>query len=418
MSARVQSKASTACPGEGGGAALEAVRRVVEEARRAVPVVDLAGREVRLRRAGREFRGPCPLCGAGAGGKGTPPFAASPETGKWRCFACLDFGDVVDLERALRGGTVAEAARRLAGAPPGPAAQTERPAPTAKGPSEPSGSARIAAELLAGSRPVTGTLAERYLRARGIAPDVIACAAANLRYHPGAKWGWDGARREWIKAPALILPVVVAGPGGAPVPTGGVHATYLARDGQSKAALEPAKRMWGPQSLDGRPGGAWLIGPRGTGALVVGEGAETVLSVVTLALAGSGEVMRACAALSLGRLQGGELRDGEGLIDPYRPRPDPERAPFVWPLPEGATAWPEVLVAIDRDMSPVRVRARTPRGRLCDFLRDGEARARLCARLASAAWKSTGARVRVLMPPPGSDWNDELRRRAARGGLH
>ncbi len=179
------------------------------------------------------------------------------------------------------------------------------------------------------------------------------------------------------------------------------------------SALDPPKRMWGPQTDgEGRPGGAWLIGPEGEGPLVVGEGMESTLSVATLSQPFL--PLRAAAALSLGALQGGWLRDAEGCIDPFKVQPDPGRRAFTWPAP-AACPWPEVLIAVDRDMSEVRVKARTGRGRICSFALGAEARARICGRLAVAAWKAAGAaRARAIAPGPNTDFNDELRRQLAR----
>lgn len=389
-------------------------RSLFDAARDRVSVEQLAAAETDLRRAGSEMRGQCPLCAAGSKKSASAPFAVHPGKRTWKCYVCDPRGgDVVDLERALRGGTPVEAARRLAGDAPLPA-RTNKPQPKAAESAGPTVSDKVALELWREAKPITGTLAERYLRWRGIASEVIAAASASLRFHPFAKWGWDESARQWIKAPAILLAIVTASPDGMPVPTGGVHCTYLARDGQGKAPLDPAKRMWGPQHADGRMGMAWLTGdsrPAKDAVLVTGEGLETVLSVLTMTLhRNKGVVGPSCAALSLDRLQGGLLRDNEGRLDPYDPKANPERPAAVWP-----GEWGEVVVAVDRDMSPLRVKAVTPRGKTCEFTFEPEARARLCARLAAAAWKAAGAlKVRAIAPTPGHDFNDDLRRLKAR----
>lgn len=387
-------------------------RGLFDAARQVITVEDLAGKETDLVKAGSERRGQCPLCGAGKKKSPTAHFAVKPAKQTWRCYGCERFGDVVDLEQALRGGTLVEAARRLTGDAPLPA-RTNKPEPRPQRDEGPSASDRTAEALWRQSRPIMGTPAERYLIARCIHPAVIAASASALRFHPNAKWGWDEATGQTINAPAMLVQVVTAGPLGETVPTGGIHCTYLARDGRAKAALAPAKRMWGPQHVAGVMGGARLIGPaqatapRRAGA---GEGVETILSLISLEYSRTGEIRQAFAALSLDRLQGGLLRDNEGCIDPYAPQANPERPPFTWPGP-----WDDAMVAVDRDMSPLRVKARTPRGRTCEFTLEAETRARLCARLAGAAWKAAGsAQVRAVAPSPGSDFNDELRRLVAR----
>lgn len=386
-----------------------------ERARAAVSVKALAEGAVKLIRVGGQLRGQCPVCQAGAK-SANPPFWVVEDDERWWCFSCETGGDACALEQQLRGGTPAEAARRLTGGGYASVPPSDQVAPPVRASDEGKALARLklAQEMLDGARPIAGTLVERYLLGRGIAPAVVAAAARGLLFHPFAKAAWDADAKVWIKAPAMLCrPVTEAGG-----PTGGVHATYLKRDGSGRdKAL--GKKMWGPQHGEGgRPAGAWLIGPdsAATGGfaarrsrLTVGEGVETVLSVVTLQLR-RGEGMRACAALSLGRLQGGEARDDEGCVDPYRAVPDPARPPFVWTAP-AADEWSEVLVAVDRDMSPVRVRGRTPRGRVIDYIRDGEVRARLCGHLAVQGWRAAGARAAVaIQPPPGSDFNDELRR--------
>lgn len=382
-------------------------RSLFDHARGAVSVDALAAGVTDLRRAGSELRGVCPLCGAGKKNSASAPFAVKPGKGTWRCYVCDAHGDVVDLEQQLRGGTPVEAARRLVGDAPLPA-RTSRPAERVKAPEGPSASDRVAAEILAGRRPFAGSPAERYLRSRCVPDAVLALAAPRIGFHPAAKWGWDEEARRWITAPALVLEVVTPSPDGDPLPTGGVHCTYLAVGGTGKAALDPSKRMWGRQGADGRPGVAWLFGdfraPPMT-RLTTGEGAETVLSMAGLdpaALSGA-----AVAALSLDRLQGGLLRDDEGCIDAFDPQGDPERPPATWP-----GRW-RVVAGVDRDMGDLKVKARTGRGKVSPFVLDGEARARLCARLTVRGWKAAGAySARAIAPGRGSDFNDELRRRA------
>lgn len=388
-------------------------RSLFDQARAAVSIEALAAAATELRRAGAEMRGQCPLCAAGKAKSAGAPFAVKPGKGTFCCYVCDAHGDVVDLERELRGGTPVEAARRLAGgqagsAPSGPM----RPRPKPEAPKGPSASDRVAEEILREARPFAGSAAERYMAGRGIGAEVLALIGPQLRFHPNAKWGWDEDAGRWIRHPAMIAPVVVPAPDGAPVSTGGVHATYLAAGGRGKAALDPAKRMWGPQGADGKRGVAWLAGdPRaapGT-ALTVGEGLETVASVLEMSSVARGGC--ALAALSLDRLQGGILRDDEGRIDVFEPQPDPERPPATWP-----GRW-RVSIAVDRDMGELRVKGRNGRGKPCEFALDAEARARLCARLAVRGWTAAGAMTaQAIAPSPGCDFNDELRRRQARTG--
>jgi len=370
---------------------------IIQNAKSAMTIEDLAAREgIKLRRAGSSQRGACPLCGAGAK-SASPPFSIRTERQTWLCFACGRRGDAIDLERDLRGGSIADAARRLAGAPG--EVRRPRPAPNLH---RLIGTSDVAAEMLAESRPIEGSIVLRYLSERGIDEETLKRASGSLRFHPLAKHHWDQGSRTWVGAPAMLAPVIA--PSG---PTGGVHVTYLALGGATKAALVPAKKMWGPQNdAAGRLGGAWLIGPGGEGDLVVAEGLENVLSYLSMARS-AGRPMRGCAALSLDRLQGGLNRDAQGCVDLFRPSPDPARPPFTCPAPE-QSPW-SVIVAVDHDMSPIRLKGRTGRGRECWFEVPALARARLCAWLACAAWRATGVEAQAAFPPPGLDFNDVLR---------
>lgn len=110
------------------------------------------------------------------------------------------------------------------------------------------------------AQPIAGTLAETYLReARG-----ITCALPQtLRFHQDC-WHRVTAKRH----PALVS-LVEGGDGLA------VHRTYLRPDGRGKADIETNKAMLGPIS-----GGAVRLG-KGQGPLVVAEGIETALSLLS-----------------------------------------------------------------------------------------------------------------------------------------
>lgn len=349
---------------------------------------------VKLFRAGRRLRGECPICGTSKGKRAGGAFSVEPDSGLWYCFGgCQRGGDVVDLERELRGGSPREAAERLAGAP--------RPAPIARKPEprraegEKAGPNKVAYQCWFGAESGLPGVAAAYLAGRALSAELIRQAARELRLHLSAPWGWDDQVRDWIRAPAIVG--VVETPAG---PTGGVHCTYLRPDGSGKARLDPAKRMWGPQrDHDGRPGGVWLTAPDAPGPLVVGEGIESTLSAMQLL----GRPCRGVATLSLGALQGGWLADRFGRIDPACVAPDPDRPAFTWPGQE------EVLVAVDRDMKPVTVKVRKLGGGTVERQLDSEQRARICAGLAVAAWKAAGANaVRAIAPAAGRDFNDEL----------
>lgn len=355
-----------------------------------------------LARAGRRLRGECPLCGASKGKKASGAFSCEPQARMFYCFGCLVGGDVIDLEQRLRGGTGLEAAVRLAGMP----VPTSRPAGLPRAARRQAETVEISAAERIGraiwqDTDVTDlgfTPAGLYLAGRGIGRGPIAGVGRRLRFAQLAKWGWDDARGTWTCAPAIVGQVASAGG-----PTGGVHVTYLDRSCRARARLDPAKRMWGPQKDPaGRPGGVWLTAQDAPGPLIVGEGIESTLSAMQLYAA----PCRGVAALSLGALQGGWLSDAWGRIDPACVAPDPERPAFTWP-DQG-----EVIVAVDRDMSPITVKVRKAGGGTVSHVLDAEARAKICAGLATAAWRAAGANVvRAIAPAAGRDFNDELRER-------
>lgn len=109
------------------------------------------------------------------------------------------------------------------------------------------------------AKPISGTLAERYLRARVIRGPLPPA----LRFHAEC---WHGATAQ--RLPALIAAVTLEGEA-EPV---AVHRTYLAEPGE-KAAVEPCKAMLGPVK-----GGAVRIA-EGAGPLVIAEGLETALTL-------------------------------------------------------------------------------------------------------------------------------------------
>ena len=75
----------------------------IDEAKRLVPVIDLAGRLVgpcHLRRAGKEWVARCPLPDHA---DRTPSFAVNQAKDLWWCHGCLRGGDVVELARLAWG---------------------------------------------------------------------------------------------------------------------------------------------------------------------------------------------------------------------------------------------------------------------------------------------------------------------------
>ena len=187
-----------------------------------------------------------------------------------------------------------------------------------------------ALRIWAASFPAAGTPVEGYLNARGLTLPPL----DTLRYHPALPHP-DGS--HW---PAMIGLVTR----GTDEKELAIHRTYLARDGCSKAPVEPDKMMLGPCH-----GGGIRLGIP-THLLMIGEGIETCLA----AMQATG--YPAWAALSTSGLKS---------ID----------------LPTGLN---EVIILADGD-------------------KPGEAAAQIAAR----RWQSSH-KTHIARPPSGLDFNDLL----------
>jgi hypothetical protein len=203
--------------------------------------------------------------------------------GHWTDASTGEHGDLLDLIARNRGldrlgDVLAEARSFLA-------------LPRAGSPSSavPSGSSEAARRLFHLGRPILGTPAESYLRARGIT------ASLNwpcLRFHP-AVWhrAHPGApRQSW---PALLAAVT----DGAGAVTG-LQRTWLDPSGRDKAPLADPRRSLGHLLGNGvRFGVAAKPAPAEAGVLAAGEGIETVLALKSVLPA-----LPVVAALSAGHL--------------------------------------------------------------------------------------------------------------------
>ena len=140
------------------------------------------------------------------------------------------------------------------------------------------------------SVPIDGTVAKTYLRNRGITCEL----PPTLRFHPGA---WHGPTEH--RYPALVAAVSPLHGSSAPA----VHRTYLRPDGSGKADITPAKMMLG------RTAGGGVRLSHGDGPLVVAEGIETALSLLSGTWGGAlGDVLGSSptvvAALSTSGMRG------------------------------------------------------------------------------------------------------------------
>ena len=139
------------------------------------------------------------------------------------------------------------------------------------------------------AQPIAGTVAEAYLRGRG-----ITCELPRTLRFQGDCWHGPTAKR---------YPAMVAAVQGAGLPA--VHRTYLRPDGTGKADIEPAKAMLGATA-----GGAVRL-TEGRSRLVVSEGVESGLSLLCGLL---DDPVTLWAALSTSGLRGLRLPPEPGRL--------------------------------------------------------------------------------------------------------
>ena len=201
--------------------------------------------------------------------------------GKFTDAATGEHGDLLDLirhrSRARTLRAALDEARSFLALPPAPAPVAE----TAPDAEERYDATEAARRLWRRCRAIDGTHAERYLHARGLAR----CRFAALRFHPALRYREGASVRR--------LPALVAAVTGSDGAIAGVQRTWLDPRSPAKAGVAtPRKALGRVYGLAVRFGA-----PSDDAALVVGEGIETVLSLVTAV-----PEIRAAAALSAGSL--------------------------------------------------------------------------------------------------------------------
>ena len=82
---------------------------IIQQVRDRVDLVELVGRSVALKRAGRSYKGLCPFHG-----EKTPSFHVNPDRGSYYCFGCHEGGDAFSFLMKVENLTFAEAVRSLA----------------------------------------------------------------------------------------------------------------------------------------------------------------------------------------------------------------------------------------------------------------------------------------------------------------
>lgn len=196
---------------------------------------------------------------------------AKGSAGKWVDEQSGEHGDLLDVIEASCGLTefreVADEARRFLAMPrpPSPISGAQRHPAAARG------SPDAARRLFAMSRPIPGTLAERYLAGRGI---LLAARERALRFHPGCYY------RDLVTGETQTLPALIAAVTSSDGRITGLQRTWLDPAGNGKAKLTDPRRSLG--HLLGN--GIWLgLDPGATvPVMAAGEGFETMASLRTV----------------------------------------------------------------------------------------------------------------------------------------
>jgi hypothetical protein len=195
----------------------------------------------------------------------TGPESGKGAAGKWADAQSGEYGDLLDVIRESLGlidfADIAEEARRFLSLPH---FEREPQVHRSRTPPAPSGSSEAARRLWRMTQPLIGSVAETYLRRRGIT-DLR--GTANLRFHPNCYWRpeGDGLTQAW---PAMVAAVTDLNGR-----ISGAHRTWLARDGSGKASVDPPRKAMGDLL-----GHAVRFGDT-QDVLAAGEGIETILSL-------------------------------------------------------------------------------------------------------------------------------------------
>jgi hypothetical protein len=192
--------------------------------------------------------------------------------GKWTDAATGEHGDLLDVIRETCGlwefRDVADEARRFLKLSRSERDPSPSPAPTRILP----GSQHAARKLFAMSQPLAGTLAESYLRNRGI--DRVHDGGA-LRFHPRCYYRPDE------HSPTEIWPALIGGVSDLDGHITGVHRTWLDPDGFDCSRLGKAPIDTPRRAMGDLLGNAVRLSVAND-VLAAGEGIETMLSLRTV----------------------------------------------------------------------------------------------------------------------------------------
>jgi len=255
----------------------------LEELRARVPVSEIVGRRVKLRRAGREWKGLSPF-----NKERTPSFYVNDQKCFYHDFSSGKHGDIIDFIQETEGLTFHEAVERIANLAgmmmPDGKTPTAAPAPVAV-PQKPveDDSERIEAavrenrlrkarRLWSLRQPMPGTIAERYFRMRGYdgaLPATIGFLPASGGYPPAVIAAYGIATEPEPATPQYASEVLVI----ADKSVCGVHLIKLKADGSDRLREDGAKITIGK----GIAAPIMLAPPNDGLGLAIAEGIEDAL---------------------------------------------------------------------------------------------------------------------------------------------
>lgn len=366
------------------------------------PCNEVAARWVTLRKAGRAWVGPCPMCSTDPAKKKATKFKVTSE--RWMCAVCMDGGDVIELVRKVEGRDFAGAVEWLGGAQDIDAEEAARR--KAERDAKQAAQEKTNADFRErergtvydiwthASKDLAGSSVERYAALRGLAgaPLTGLRCIEEMPYFDSGK-----AAAEVIhRGPAMVAAFVRGGR------FSGLHLTYLdLAQPKGKLKLQAADGdEWPAKKMRGSKTGAHIaliappkdVAPR---RIFIGEGIETVLSIWCalhlLGLLREGDAFYVSG--DLGNL-GGKAADSvphpTAKTDKGRtrrvPGPVPEAGSPGIVLPDTAD---EVIILGDGDSDPFTTR--------CHLAR------------AAARFDRPGRSVRVAFSADGTDFNDMWR---------
>jgi hypothetical protein len=235
---------------------------------------EIGRRGIKLAGRGPERCGPCPVCG------GVDRFSINIKKQLWNCRRCGKGGDVISLAQHIDGVDFKTACRIL-DVDDRPAAPPVKPVPTPRSSANDDNVSR-ASDLWRAAIPIRGTIAEAYLRSRGL--QYSDPHGGILRFHPRCPFG-----------PGVMHPCLL-----------GLFRSVTTDEpvGIHRIAIGPDGRKIGRMAL-GRVGGAAIkltCHDDVESGLAVGEGVETTIAAIMLGFApawalGSAPAIRAFPVL-------------------------------------------------------------------------------------------------------------------------